>query len=371
MSNTIVIISHAGDSHAYAAMEGLRQKGREATLWYTTDFPSQARETALFEKDELRVGISSLSLDLASTRVDTVWNRRSILRVDEDALHPADVEFAQLNCELFRESFLATIWPDAFWINRHQARWRESKLYQHPAALRAGLRVPDTLYSNDPREIRQFMHRHGGSIIYKPLVSTFWRIEGNVDVAPYTSVITEDKLVDDDMLQAVPGIYQALVPKDHELRLTVMGQRVVGTKILSQQTESGKMDWRRAYHELRMEPAEVPDALRNACLALMDELGLVFGCFDIVVTPSGEYVFLEVNQMGQFLFLEKYTRQPLLDMFCEFLAQGRVDFEWEETPETLRFADIRPIADANKERDKANHVPVPSFVQIEAEAEPE
>jgi hypothetical protein len=31
----------------------------------------------------------------------------------------------------------------------------------------------------------------------------------------------------------------------------------------------------------------------------MSELGLLFGAFDFILTPSGDYVFLEVNPCGE------------------------------------------------------------------------
>jgi hypothetical protein len=83
---------------------------------------------------------------------------------------------------------------------------------------------------------------------------------------------------------------------------------------------------RRSYAELRMEPCEVEADLGERCVALLARLGFVFGCFDFVVTPEGRAVFLEVNQMGQFLFVEENTGLPLLDAFAEMLVQGRPDF---------------------------------------------
>ena len=59
-----------------------------------------------------------------------------------------------------------------------------------------------------------------------------------------------------------------------------------------------------------------------------------------IVTPEGEHVFLEVNQMGQFLFLERYAGVPLLDAFAEFLFQARPDFDWEEGKVKVRYADV-------------------------------
>jgi glutathione synthase/RimK-type ligase-like ATP-grasp enzyme len=130
------------------------------------------------------------------------------------------------------------------------------------------------------------------------------------------------------------------VLKDYELRVTVMGEHVLAVKIRSQETTEGRLDWRRAYDGLAMEPYSLSPAVADHCRQLVRRLGLVFGCLDFIVTPAGEYVFLEVNEMGQFLFVERYTGLPLLDAFCEFLLQGRVDFDWRPEEASLRYMDF-------------------------------
>ncbi len=43
----------------------------------------------------------------------------------------------------------------------------------------------------------------------------------------------------------------------------------------------------------------------------MGALNLVYGAIDMRLTPDGEYVFLEVNPAGQWLFIEERTGQPI------------------------------------------------------------
>ncbi len=155
----------------------------------------------------------------------------------------------------------------------------------------------------------------------------------------YTSVLTAQDLVADEVLRQTPGIFQELVPKAYELRITVIGRRVLASKVLSQQTEKGKVDWRRSSDELQFEPTHLPPEVELRCIALLDELGLVFGCFDFIVTPEHDYVFLEVNEMGQFLFIERCCGLPLLDAFSEFLLQGRIDFQWNQSAVRVRYTD--------------------------------
>jgi hypothetical protein len=116
-------------------------------------------------------------------------------------------------------------------------------------------------------------------------------------------------------------------------------RRLFAAHVLSQETKRGKLDWRKAYDELRLEAATLPPHVADQCFALLAEIHLVFGCSDCVVTPAGEHVFLEVNEMGQFLFVERYCGLPLIDAFAEFLLQGRSEFDWREEAVTVRYSD--------------------------------
>jgi hypothetical protein len=78
-----------------------------------------------------------------------------------------------------------------------------------------------------------------------------------------------------------------------------------------------------------------------------------------VVTPDGDTLFLEVNQMGQFLFVERMAGIPLLDAFCDFLIQGTPSFKWpRDRPEVL-YDDILPEASAALEEASETHTPAP------------
>src|SRR5262249_4297308 len=148
-------------------------------------------------------------------------------------------------------SMLGLISPEAFWVNPAGAAISAGyKLLQHSAASTLGLKTPDTLYSNDPQQIRTFIQRHGEEKVYNPLGGLPWQGEKSIWLA-FTSRLTEAQLTEDDLLRSVPGIYQQLIPKAFELRVTVMGHCILTAKISSQGTENGQLDWRRAPEEIR------------------------------------------------------------------------------------------------------------------------
>lgn len=254
---------------------------------------------------------------------------------------------------------LGLISPEAFWVNPAGAAISAGyKMLQHAAASALGLKTPATLYSNDPLQIRAFIRRHGGEIIYKPLRGLPWQGKKSIWMS-FTSRLTEDQLNEDDLLRSAPGIYQELILKAFELRVTVMGRCILAARISSQDTEKGRLDWRRAPGEIKASPFDLPPAIADLCLRLMARLEIVFGCFDFIVTSEGDYVFLEVNEAGQFLFLEQETGLPLLDRFSDFLLSGQAGFVGQPGKEKaeIRYADVLANALAGIEQARTVHCP--------------
>ncbi|OAN52676.1 hypothetical protein A7Q26_07685 [Sphingobium sp. TCM1] len=70
-----------------------------------------------------------------------------------------------------------------------------------------------------------------------------------------------------------------------------------------------------------MEATEIPDSVYAFCKKFMDKLDLKFGAFDFIVNHDHEWVFLEVNESGQFLFMEMADQSlNILSAFCHFLS---------------------------------------------------
>jgi glutathione synthase/RimK-type ligase-like ATP-grasp enzyme len=330
----VVILTHAADIHALAVREALAAKGAPASLWMAADFPAVSRET---------LAIIGGQLSFGGFPYDTVWYRRP-------ASSGGDA------CRTFREGLFSVLRRDGFWVNDPAARDRaESKPLQHAIAEEAGLQTPQTLYTNDAAEVRRFIRDCGGRIVYKSLYAAAWS-DGAKRWQPATSLITADDVSDGDTFAAAPAIYQELVPKAYELRVTVIGKRVFAARLDSQSTERGRLDWRRAGDAIAAEAATLPPEAEAGCIALLSRLGLVFGCIDLVVTPDGRHVFLEVNQMGQWLFVERWTGMPLLDAFCELLLQGDAAFDWSPSRVTVRYADVAARAAAEREVLSLAHV---------------
>ena len=288
---------------------------------------------------------AELSLD--DRPFDVVWHRRATPPVLPERMHPGDRPVAQRECEDFVAGLWQLVSPEAFWVNSLAGRSRANlKLVQLAEARAAGLEVPHTLSSNDPARIRSFLESIGGSGVYKAFYPVQWE-DGDDLAVLLTSEVQAESLPDDDVLRLTPGIFQPRIEKRHELRVTVMGNSIITARLLSQGHSETTLDWRARSVDLAIEPDVLPAQVEDGIRTLMRRLGIVFGCLDFIVTPEGRHVFLEVNAMGQFLWIEHGNPEiRLLGPFCDFLlSRGRSS----ATPacEDVRHADWFERANAH------------------------
>ncbi|RMF15136.1 MAG: hypothetical protein D6757_05070 [Alphaproteobacteria bacterium] len=378
----VVIVSTPEDPHAATVANALSALGH-APVWLSQgDIPGRAGHAFLFEeKDPERgapVGIGNAEAPaaigqrfgyprwvwrmgdrdvLAGRRVRSIWLRR-LTPVGTPDVHPEDAEFAKREIEVFLGNFWQVVGRGAFWVNPPEAfRRGERKALQLREASAAGLAIPATLIGNEPAAIRAFVRRHAGQdgVVYKAFLPYGWDgKDGRRHVIP-TTPIGPDDLPDNDMLRAVPGIYQQRIAKRHEVRLTMFGDFPVAVRIPVEATvRNGELDWRTVpLGDLALEPCKVPEGVLSRVRNFMRRLDLAFGCFDFIVTPAGEWVFLEVNQMGQFLWVEARNPDiPMLAHFCAYLLAARRDFSGAspEIIERIRFRDHVPANAAETER---------------------
>lgn len=124
-----------------------------------------------------------------------------------------------------------------------------------------------------------------------------------------------------DLVKNAPVQLQDYVEKAFELRITVVGTRVFAVKIDSQLNEATKVDWRRFTAMNPHSAFRIPAKVADFCRTFIKEQRLVYGAMDFIVDTTGEYVFLENNSSGQYLWLEKETSVPiteaLVDLFVE------------------------------------------------------
>ena len=200
-----------------------------------------------------------------------------------------------------------------------------SKMLQYRIAHQVGFSLPESRYSNRRRAIMGLAEKFP-YLLLKPIESNdVWDEDNMQDYVFYSQKVPSGSLSDvpDEAFTQTVTFAQNYVEKDFELRVTVVGKKTFACRIDSQALtdETGKIDWRQGYeHGMKQTAFNLPEDIADKCLEYLRCLGLNFGCFDFIVTPSGEYVFLECNPNGQWLWVEDATGLKISEAIADFLS---------------------------------------------------
>jgi len=261
--------------------------------------------------------IDGREVDLS--QVEAVWYLKPHLPKELRTSNPPEYR------EFIRRQFLAT-WQSLYdalrdkkWVSPHWNVIRaENKIYQSIVACKIGFEVPETLISSDPNKIREFWEYCGHNMVAKILAVS--PIEDHV---VFTNKLTEADMSKIESAKYSPSIFQECIVKKHELRIIVVGDKVFAVRIESQEGETTKIDWRRSNQtgeRMSMLEDKLPASVESRCLDLVAQLGLRFGCIDMIVTPDDRYVFLEINPNGQWYFTQTATGLPIGEAIADLLV---------------------------------------------------
>lgn len=214
--------------------------------------------------------------------------------------------------------YVADLLTRCFWINRRDAeRKAANKLHQSEAARRAGFNVPATLFTNSPTAARTFLHDHGRVVMktFLPYLSP--------DLRQCHTRAFSAQLLDTlgESFGQCPVILQKHVEPAHELRVTVVGDRVFPARIDAKRERHP--DWRLESDDDIFRSVALDPAVGAALIALNRALGLEFGCHDLIMDGDGTLWFIEVNPAGQWLWLEDRLGLPISAEIARKLAAGR------------------------------------------------
>lgn len=192
-----------------------------------------------------------------------------------------------------------------------------SQPVQLATAARCGLTVPDTLITNDADAVRQFAASPTvGKALGSPSI-----VEDGTRKTAFTHLLDKTDCADLTGVGTTAHQFQRWVPKDHEARVFLIGDRIFAAAIHAM-TPAAHVDWRRDYRALRYEAIDPPADVITGILEYCVELELVYGAFDFVITPAGEWVFLECNPGGQYGWIEDAIGSPITEAIADLLSTG-------------------------------------------------
>lgn len=255
--------------------------------------------------------------------IDSIWyGRPGYFRVDA-ALGPQAGRFAMSEADMAMSGILRN--ADAFWMN-HPAAISEAqyKPVQLQRAAKIGLRIPDTIVTNDPDAAYDFAQEHPGGIVVKTLSRSHILPADGEAGAPgiiYTSTVTSRSRSDFQSVRVTPCLLQELIPKQYDVRVTLVGKQLFSVAIESQADPRSRIDWRTLGAGLQHKLIDLPAPVGSKLLELARSFKLNYAAIDLVKSDDGEFVFLEVNSNGEWEWLEVLTGAPIADTIADALVR--------------------------------------------------
>lgn len=176
-----------------------------------------------------------------------------------------------------------------------------NKLVVNQLASTLGLQIPDYIIATRKEELAAFLEKHNNDCITKAISETFFIQVDKGFVVSYTEAAHLKDLAaygDDTM----PILLQKKVQKKYELRIFYLNGTCYSSAIFSQNDQQTQVDFRKYNYTRpnRTVPFTLPAAVANRLHLLMQQLKLTTGSIDMLVSQQNEYIFLEVNPIGQF-----------------------------------------------------------------------
>jgi len=276
--------------------------------------PKRQASVSFSETSQLTLGEHTLDPG------DVVWIRRIQQPQPNPQVAPADKKFSDGEYRWFFQAVMYLIETlPVRCINKYSAsRFINNKSVQLLLARSCGMHVPHTLISNSPAAVRTFVQNNPKRMICKSFYPHIWEKESGTSYAvTETFELKAEMLPRDEVLTYAPAIYQDMVVKPYDVRLVLLGNAVYSYSL---HHASGALDWRQDSSQgmVTAKIIETPAEVEQSVLVFAAQAGISFGSCDFAVDAEGRWWYLEINEGGQFLWLDEFNEN--IHLFEKFLA---------------------------------------------------
>jgi glutathione synthase/RimK-type ligase-like ATP-grasp enzyme len=323
----VLILTQGADPHTDVVLQRLRERGVPVTRFNTGDMPETARAVIRRGQHENWAAIALDGTALSLAEVRSVWWRRP----EPPRLSTVVPEQERSLAAREASHFLMALWDclaDQFWVNPYAAqRSARHKIQQLGIARMVGLDVPRTIITNRPDQVSAFFDRCRQRMIFKPFEANRRVDRSGRASGIYTSLVTADDVKARSAQVALsPCLFQEYLEPAAEIRVTAIGSRMFAASTDGHRDHEQQPDSRRRLGDAVYRHFDLSPMITAQLQDLMRRLNLVFGCIDLILTPEGRVVFLEVNPSGQWYGMEQHTGQPLCEHLVAMLDQATPDY---------------------------------------------
>lgn len=186
-------------------------------------------------------------------------------------------------------------------------------------ARQCGLQVPRFAVVTNMNDVYHYCNLWG-HCVSKAISNGLYNEVNYKRFYTYTELINPEDL--EPNVNIFPSLISECVEKAYEIRSFYLAGDFYSMSIFSQSDELTKIDFRK-YANNRNEPFELPAIIKNKTRKLFQMIGINTGSIDYMVTNTGDYVFLEINPVGQYGMTDYPCNFELDYRVANYLTNGR------------------------------------------------
>lgn len=180
------------------------------------------------------------------------------------------------------------------------------KTFQLEMARQAGLNIPQSLVTNNPGRVVEFLQQVK-DVVYKPSMGGALCRQLDLDALNQLALIKEAPVIFQEHIHGV------------SVRVTIVGEKVVScvripSNTLDYREDPGYKEGLQTYI-----PENCPEDVLKKSIQLMRNCGLLFSGIDFILQEDGRWVFLEANSSPIYLEIENKTGVSITNELADLL----------------------------------------------------
>ncbi len=245
-----------------------------------------------FKGDKIFLQLAHETVDL--DHISSFWYRRGKLMykfkeqiaIPEYQIEEANVLEEFLNYKLKQKRHISDLYSASV-----------NKLIVLEEAKKVGLNIPKTYLMEDLDTLTTYQNQE--ELITKTYLESSTFKFSNANALMYTQ---EVKQLENVPNRFAPSLFQNRINKKVELRVFYLNGEMWAMAIFSQSDTQTALDFR-IYNKAkpnRNSPFLIPSEIQKKIITLMQNLNLNTGSIDMILDHMDNYIFLEINPVGQF-----------------------------------------------------------------------
>jgi len=260
-------------------------------------------------------------------KIKGYWYRRDLFNIENFYLKNDNHEDFIFNINKYKnrenESILGFL---HYYLNRinHINSFNDNnfnKLINLMIAGETKIKIPQTLITNNKKEVIKFKKQVGG-IITKATRFGGSHLVNEIGLGVLTNIL------DDKTINKLPDYFdystiQEFIEKKYDIRTFYLKGNFYSAAILSQNKSKTKIDFRSDQEgQTRTVPFKLPKYIETEMIKIFNKLELNCCSIDFVIDKKNILYFLEINPVGQFGFVSKRCNYNLEKIMMEELTKN-------------------------------------------------